>query len=75
MANNIAKKNGKIVKAHLKIDTGMGRHGFLYSEGEKIVKCLKMLNNIEIEGMFSLSGQGRCGILVRNSKCFVQMGG
>lgn len=53
MANNIAKKNGKIVKAHLKIDTGMGRHGFLYSEGEKIVKCLKMLNNIEIEGMFS----------------------
>ena len=40
-------------KAHLKIDTGFGRYGILYSNIEEIIKVLENAENIEIEGMFS----------------------
>ena len=40
-------------RAHLKIDTGFGRYGILYSNIEEIVKVLENAENIEIEGMFS----------------------
>ena len=48
-----AKRQGKRIKAHIKIDTGFGRYGFLYTEKEKIVDAIKDLKNIEIEGIFS----------------------
>lgn len=40
-------------KAHLKIDTGFGRYGVLYSNMEEIFKILENSENVEIEGMFS----------------------
>lgn len=49
----IAKKLNKKVKVHLKIDTGFGRYGFCYYEKDKIVKAIKELNNIEIDGTYS----------------------
>ena len=53
MAEKVAKENNKIVKAHLKIDTGFGRYGFIYSQKDEILQALKNIKNIQIEGTFS----------------------
>lgn len=48
------QKNGKKIKAHIKIDTGFGRYGFIYNNKEEILKTIKNLNkNIEIAGIFT----------------------
>ncbi len=53
ITNEIAK-NGKQIKAHIKIDTGFGRYGFIYEDKETIIKTIKNLDkNIEIEGIFT----------------------
>lgn len=44
-------------KAHLKIDTGFGRYGILYSNVEEILKIFENAENVEIEGMFSHFGK------------------
>ncbi|MDK2800764.1 MAG: alanine racemase [Clostridiales bacterium] len=51
--NEAAKKFKKVVHAHLKIDTGFGRFGFLPDEMEKVASLLKSLDNIIITGTFS----------------------
>jgi len=48
-----AFKEGKIVKVHLKVDTGMGRIGILPNRVLDFVKKIKALKNIEIEGVFT----------------------
>ena len=40
-------------KVHLKIDTGFGRYGFIYSQKEEMIRAIKMWKNINIEGAFS----------------------
>ncbi|MBQ5777637.1 MAG: alanine racemase, partial [Oscillospiraceae bacterium] len=52
-ANGIAFSKNKIAKVHIKIDTGMGRYGFIYSQKEELIKSLKKIRNIRIEGTFS----------------------
>lgn len=39
--NGTAQKLGKKVRCHLKIDTGMGRYGFMPSEISKAIECYK----------------------------------
>ena len=51
--NNVAKELGKKVRVHLKIDTGFGRYGFIYSDRDKMVECLKSAENIKIEGTYT----------------------
>jgi alanine racemase len=58
--SNEAQKCKKTVKIHVKIDTGMGRIGFLYGEnlGENSRTIRKIINiarlpNIEIDGVFT----------------------
>ena len=42
------------IKSHIKIDTGFGRYGILYSDIENIIKTMKECNtNIEIKGMYT----------------------
>ena len=51
--DEIAKHMNQKVRVHIKIDTGFGRYGFIYTKKEYIVKKIKEWKNIEIEGMFS----------------------
>ena len=51
-AVNEASVNKK-ARVHIKIDTGFGRYGFIYSEKDKMIEYLKSWNNIKIEGVFS----------------------
>lgn len=53
IANEIAK-TGKTIRAHIKIDTGFGRYGFIYQNKDEIINTIKNLDsNIKIEGIFS----------------------
>ncbi|MGN1300989.1 MAG: alanine racemase [Clostridia bacterium] len=53
IANEIAK-TGKTIRAHIKIDTGFGRYGFIYQNKDEIVDTIKNLHpNIKVEGIFS----------------------
>lgn len=53
IASQIGKEQNKRIKAHLKIDTGFGRYGFVYSNRNEMVEVLKSMENIKIEGSFS----------------------
>jgi alanine racemase len=48
-----AQCRGVPLNAHLKIDTGMGRLGFLCAETDSWLPKLKKLNALKIEGVFS----------------------
>lgn len=52
--SNAAKKRNKTIKIHIKVDTGMGRLGFLVNESsiDEIYEISK-LENLELEGIFS----------------------
>lgn len=53
VAEKIGKEKNKKIRAHLKIDTGFGRYGFVYSKRDEMVEVLKNTKNIKIEGTFS----------------------
>ena len=50
----IIKRVNKKPKIHIKIDTGFGRYGYLYTDTERIIKDIKELQKFAIiEGIFS----------------------
>jgi len=51
--SKFAVKEDKTVKVHIKVDTGMGRIGIFPSHILDFVKKVKVLKNIEIEGIFT----------------------
>lgn len=54
IANDVGEAiSPKKVKAHLKIDTGFGRYGFIYSEKEEILETIKSCKSIEFEGIYT----------------------
>lgn len=53
IAEKIGRYQSRKIRAHLKIDTGFGRYGFIYSKPDEIVQELKKIENIKIEGTFS----------------------
>ena len=53
IVKRLSNKSDKKIRAHIKIDTGFGRYGFLYNDIKLIVDTIKGLSNISIEGMYS----------------------
>jgi alanine racemase len=51
--NRCAKIQGKRVKVHVKIDTGMGRIGVWHKDALHLIMAVSKMENIEIEGIFS----------------------
>ena len=49
----IAQNVNKKVSAHIKIDTGFGRYGFIYNQKEEMINTIKAWKNIDVQGMFS----------------------
>lgn len=50
--NRVSKRLGVKTKCHLKIDTGMGRYGFMPSEVSKAIDCYKA-ENLEFTGAYT----------------------
>lgn len=53
LAEEVGQERNKNISVHIKIDTGFGRYGFLYTEIEELVEKLKTVKNIKIEGCYS----------------------
>ena len=51
--NNLAKRRGRIIKAHIKVDTGMSRLGVNYKDAFSFIKRVQALKYIHIEGIFT----------------------
>ena len=53
IANIVAVEQNKEIRAHIKIDTGFGRYGFVYNKRDEMIEILKNIKNIKIEGTYS----------------------
>lgn len=51
--NSLAAQSGLVAEAHLKLDTGMGRYGFLPQELEKIRSVYLYNDHIAVSGIYS----------------------
>jgi alanine racemase len=49
----IAKSKEKCVQAHVKIDTGFARFGFIYNDESKILEAVKSSDNLKITGVYT----------------------
>lgn len=41
------------LKVHIKVDTGMGRHGFLPEQKVKVISEIKKIKNLEVKGLYT----------------------
>ena len=53
IAEKIGKEENQTIRVHLKIDTGFGRYGFVYSKRDEMVETLKNIQNVKIEGTYT----------------------
>lgn len=51
--NGVAAQRADMAEVHLKIDTGMGRYGFLPEEQEKLVSIYQYMKNIAVCGIYT----------------------
>ena len=50
---SLGKELDKEIKVHLKIDTGFGRYGFIYSKRDELIEVIKNLKYTKIEGTYT----------------------
>lgn len=53
LVQEIGQERNITISAHIKIDTGFGRYGFLYNQIEDLIEKLKNSDKIKIEGCYS----------------------
>lgn len=58
VVDEIAKRKNIKARVHMKIDTGFGRYGFVYSQKEEMVESILNCSNIQIEGTFTHFSMG-----------------
>jgi len=51
--NNMGRREGRVIKVHIKIDTGMGRIGILYQDALRFIEKVCRMKYINIEGIFT----------------------
>lgn len=51
--NALAGQRGMVAEVHVKIDTGMGRYGFLPEETEKILSIYRYHDHLAVSGIFT----------------------
>ena len=51
--SSLAAQRGVVAEAHVKIDTGMGRYGFLPEETEKILSVYRYNDHIAVSGIYT----------------------
>ncbi len=51
--SGIAEARSTVASAHIKIDTGFGRYGFLPSETEKVTGIYRYMHSISVEGIYT----------------------
>ena len=51
-AEKILEKKDLEINAHIKIDTGFGRYGFLY-DNDEILECFELAKRVKITGMYT----------------------
>ncbi|MDR3207546.1 MAG: alanine racemase [Oscillospiraceae bacterium] len=51
--SGLAEKRGTVAEAHLKIDTGLGRYGFLPEEFDKIQSVYQYMNGVAVAGVYT----------------------
>lgn len=49
----IGKERSQTIRAHIKIDTGFGRYGFVSENRDEMIQSLKTLEHVKIEGTFT----------------------
>ncbi len=51
--NQRAKRAGRVIRVHIKVDTGMGRLGVLFTKAAAFIREVSGLSNLKIEGLFT----------------------
>ena len=51
--SGVAAQRGAIAEVHIKIDTGMGRYGFLPTELDKILPVFAYMDSLAVSGVYS----------------------
>ncbi len=55
--NGIAEEKKTVVEVQIKIDTGLGRYGFIVTEVDKIASIYRFMSNLAVVGIFSTYAQ------------------
>jgi alanine racemase len=51
--NGMAERHGEVVETHIKLDTGMGRYGFLPEEFDRIVSIYRFMSKLSVTGLYT----------------------
>ena len=51
--NGLAESQGMVCDVHIKVDTGMGRYGFLPTEIDRILSVYRYLTNLNVTGTYT----------------------